>query len=102
MILVSDYNDADPFLSQDNPNPEGRGKVIITFDKLKQLLHFPEDAEIYGVNMSTNDLSKSQFEVYVKHHDLPKYLEGYEIPRVIPRYGERTRAIDEVVFEGWK
>lgn len=61
---------------------DNRGKIRITFQALADLLNLPRDAEIFGVNMSPEDLSRSQFEVYVKHPNLPFWNEGMAVPIV--------------------
>ena len=60
----------------------GRGKLVITFKSLETDLGMPEDAEIYGIDMSGDDLGKSQFQVFVKHKDLPLWQEGESLLNV--------------------
>jgi hypothetical protein len=82
--------------------PKGRGKLIISFELLASLLHLPEDAQVYGIAMSPNDLAKEVFEVYVKHDDLPECPEGGEVFRVIPKYEyEKEEMYAKIMFAGW-
>lgn len=79
---------------------DNRAKLILTFEALKQALKLPEDAEIFGIEMTQNDLSKSQFRIFVRHPDLPKWNEGMEVITAIPTFKhEYAPPISQ--FEGW-
>jgi len=78
----------------------GRAKLTISFALLKEVLELPEDTIIYGINMSPEDLSRTVFEVFVKHADLPAWHEGEAVVRVTPCYEKHSQHV--VVFKGWE
>ncbi len=82
---------------------EGRGKIIITFAALRELLCLPEDARIFGVQMEAEDLSRSQFKVFVEHSGLPEWREGEALVTVAPNIETHYAppAITGKTFRGW-
>ena len=82
----------------------GRGRVVLTFDALRDMLDIPDDAEIYGIEVAVGDLAKSQFSIYVKHSDLPEWYEGAELMRVVPdiETHHAPGAVISKVFKGWR